>query len=58
MREYILTEKEREIARLYLKDGTKLYGLFQLLNRIRKNKSRLQEDMDLISILLEKVEKK
>ena len=54
MREYILTEKEREIVKLYLKDGTKLYGFFQLLNRIGKSYSRLQEDMKLIESFLEK----
>jgi hypothetical protein len=57
LREYILTEKEREIVQLYLKEGTKLYGFFQLINRAKKNYSRLEEDMKLIRTLLNEQKK-
>jgi len=56
MREYVLTEKEREIVRQYLKDGTKLYGFYQLVSRGKRNLLRLREDLELLEKILKKRE--
>lgn len=53
MREYILTESERHIAKRYLKKGEKLDGFRTLLTRCRHMET-VQEDLDLIGQLLEK----
>lgn len=48
MREYILTDKEREVLKAYLENGKKLYGIHQLKNRAKQHYARLKEDMSLI----------
>jgi len=48
VREYILTEKEREVLKAYLERDEKIYGIYQLLNRAKKSYSRLREDMELL----------
>ncbi len=53
MREYILTDSERHIAKRYIKKGEKLEGYRTLLTRCRHMKT-VQEDLDLIKRLLDK----
>lgn len=53
MREYILTELERNMVTSYLKDGTKTRDFDVLLFRIRKSHQRLKEDMKLLESVLE-----
>jgi hypothetical protein len=53
MRNYILTDSERRIAKKYLKKGEKLDGFRTLLTRCRHMET-VQEDLDLIKQLLEK----
>jgi len=54
MKNYILTEHERNILRKFLEKGAKEPGFKVALYRIRRNYETLKEDMRLISETLEK----
>ena len=54
MKNYILTEHERNILRKFLESGAKETGFKVALYRIRRNYKPLKEDMRLISETLEK----
>jgi hypothetical protein len=56
MREYILTQREREILKTYLKKGIKLNGFSVLILRLRRSSKVLMEDLELIKSALEKIE--
>ena len=56
MREYILTEREREILKTFIETGLKLNGFSVLTNRLKRANKRLMEDMELIRSTLEKLE--
>ena len=57
MRTGILSEKERETIRSYLKEGIKLNGFTVLRYRIKKSLPTIEEDLELIRAFLEKIEK-
>jgi len=48
MREYILTEKERETALALVEKGLKLNGFRMLRHRVSRALPRLKEDLELI----------
>lgn len=52
MREYILTEVERDILDTYFNKGKKVKDFYMLLTRIRANYPRLREDMKLLEKVL------
>jgi len=54
MREYILTDLERQMIEDYLTRGYKTKDFTVLSYRIRKSVKRLQEDMKLILAVLNK----
>jgi hypothetical protein len=54
MREYVLTEPEREIAEKFVQEGVKLNGWSTLHWRITHNAPKLKEDLELIEKFLEK----
>lgn len=56
MREYILTEQERKIIKMFLETGEKLEGFRLLLHRTRTMK-QIREDLNLIENFLRKIEK-
>ena len=53
MREYLLTEREKQIIRKYIETGEKLEGFRTLLTRCR-HIDTVQEDLNLIKQLFEK----
>ncbi len=53
MRQYLLTEQERQIINKYLQTGDKLEGFKVLLHRCRHTET-VQEDLNLIKRLIEK----
>lgn len=55
MREYILTEHEREILETYLKEAIRMEGFRILIFRIRRSLERLRGDIELIETVLSKV---
>lgn len=55
MREYILTEKERQIIKRYIETGEKLEGFKIILHRAR-NMQIVNSDLELIKTLLSKVQ--
>jgi hypothetical protein len=55
MREYILTEQEKQIIKKYLETGEKLEGFRMLLSRCRNIES-VNADLELIKAFLAKVE--
>jgi len=56
MRNYIFTEREREIVEAYLKRKLKLDGFQVLAVRVRKNAKKLMSDMELLKKIMEKLE--
>jgi len=56
MRNYIFTQREREIVEAYLKGGLKLDGFQVLAGRIRRNAKKLINDMELLKKIVEKME--
>jgi len=56
MREYILTQKERETLEMYIEKGVKLNGFSVLISRLKRANNRLDKDMKLIKTALEKVQ--
>ena len=56
MRNYILTEKEREILKVFLENGLKLDGFSVLILRLKKAEKSLKEDLELIDATLKKLE--
>jgi len=53
VREYLLTEREKQIIRKYIETGEKLEGFRTLLTRCR-HIDTVQEDLNLIKQLFEK----
>lgn len=58
MREYILTQREREILKTFVETGVKLNGFSVLAIRLKRANKKLSDDMKLIKASLEKLEKK
>ncbi|MEM2367024.1 MAG: hypothetical protein QXQ50_02175 [Candidatus Bathyarchaeia archaeon] len=56
MRSHILTEHEKRLIQTFLETGQRHEGFKVLLHRIRRNYKALKEDLDLISLVLEKAE--
>ena len=56
MRNYILTEREREIVEAYLKRDLKLDGFQVLAGRIRRNAKKLMNDVELLKRIMRKLE--
>lgn len=56
MREYLLTEQEKNIIKKYLETGEKLEGFRMLLSRC-KNMQTVSNDLELIKQFLTKTEK-
>jgi len=56
MRNYIFTEREREIVETYLKRNLKLDGFQVLTGRIRANAKKLIDDVELLEKIVEKLE--
>ena len=54
MREYILTDQEKQIIKKYLENGEKLEGFRMLLSRCRSIES-VNTDLELIKLFLAKV---
>ena len=52
MRPALLSEHEREMLNVYLKEGTKRYGFRTLLFRIKHSYKRIKEDLTLIEMVL------
>ncbi len=46
MREYIFTEREKEMLRKWMKDGKETKTIQNLFSRMRRIKPRLLEDME------------
>ena len=57
LREYILTEKEREALRLWFEEGKKANVFYLLLDRARKNVCRLREDLEQLEMFVRSFEK-
>lgn len=55
MREYILTQRERKILKMYIESGTKLNGFSVLVLRLKRASKKLLEDMELIKATLNKL---
>ena len=55
MREYVLTEQEKQIIKRFLENGEKLEGFRMLLKRCRNIES-VNADLELIKQFLAKVE--
>ena len=55
MRQYILTDVEREIAKTYLNSGVKLQDFRILIYRIKKNHEALKNDLNIIEDVLQKL---
>lgn len=55
MREYILTDKERQIIKRFIETGEKLEGFKIILHRAR-NMQTVTNDLELIKVLLSKVQ--
>ena len=53
MRNYILTEREKEIIQTYLEKGLKLEGFNMLVHRCKQLKD-IHQDLELIEKFLEK----
>lgn len=53
MREYILTDQEKQIIKKYLENGEKLEGFRMLLSRCRSIES-VNDDLELITQFLAK----
>ena len=58
MREYILTEAEKEIAEKFIHEGVKLNGWNTLQWRITRNAPKLKADLELLEKFREKAEDK
>lgn len=55
MREYILTERERNILKAFLESGLKLEGFTLLRIRMGEAYGRLKDDLSLVEKALEKL---
>jgi hypothetical protein len=56
MREYILTQREREILKTFIENGVKLNGFSVLAIRLKRASKRLLDDVELIRASLRKLE--
>lgn len=56
MREYILTQREREILKTFVETGVKLNGFSVLALRLKRSHKKLLDDVELIKASLEKLE--
>jgi hypothetical protein len=54
MREYILTEREREVIRAFLKSGVTNDAVYLLRHRAKNAQAKLKEDLLLVEELLAK----
>ena len=54
VRAYILTKREREILKRFVKTGEKINGFTVLLHYLKKYKDQLDEDMNLIKLAIER----
>ena len=57
MRNYILTEKEKEILQTFIEKGIKLNGFSVLILRLKKARDSLKSDLELIDAALGKLKK-
>ena len=57
MRSGLLSNKERETIKTYLKEGVRLHGFTVLRYRIKKSLPLIEEDLGLIRSFLEKVDR-
>jgi hypothetical protein len=55
MRTYILTEKEREILKVFVESKSQLNGFSVLMLRLKRSKDQLAQDIELIEKALQKV---
>jgi hypothetical protein len=56
MRAYILTEKERKILETFLGSDVKLNGFSVLILRLKKAQSKLEKDLKMVNLVLQKIE--
>jgi len=56
MREYILTDREKEILKAYLEKGLKLNGFTVLALRIKRASKKILEEANMINEFLKKLE--
>jgi len=56
MRKYILTEREKAIGIEFLETGKKLEGFYLLHHHILERLKNLEDDMNLITKVLSKIE--
>ena len=56
MRNYVFTQREREIVEAYLRRGLKLDGFQVLAGRIRRNSKKLMNDLALLKQIMKKLE--
>jgi len=56
MRAYILTEKERKILETFLDYDVKLNGFSVLILRLKKAQSKLEKDLKMVNLVLQKIE--
>jgi hypothetical protein len=56
MRAYILTEKERKILETFLDSDVKLNGFSVLILRLKKAQSKLEKDLKMVNLVLQKIE--
>ena len=52
MREYILTQREKEILKTFVESGVKLNGFSVLAIRLKRANKRLLEDIELVKASL------
>jgi len=52
MREYIFTDREREALKAYLEKGKADVCFYVVLKRMKENRSRLNQDMELLEKVL------
>lgn len=54
VRSYILSPRERELLRRFVETNEKLNGFTVLIHYLKKNRDKLQEDLKLIDLALQK----
>lgn len=55
MRSYILTEREREILKRFIETNEKLDGFSVLLHYLKKHRATLNQDLEMVETVLEKI---
>lgn len=56
VRTYILTQRERRILERFVETGEKLNGFTVLIHYLKKARSQLTEDLELINAVINKAE--